>query len=203
MADRTVKMYGKAYGANPVAVTVNFNDVEVFNATVTSVNEDVDQRVDWADLIELCGFTIDTSVSGNVPISITVSGGDLIFHTFHANYAGAEFNDEIGPGISGALPHPWPVTLDTKAHFADISGITYDNTDINRITGDGKTNIVIAETDLSEMARAELTEMYTSSDTGGVRNFCIYDGQTMTADLYVQPIKTNNSADYTWESIYD
>ena len=182
MADRTVKMYGKAYGSTDVTVTINFNNIEVYNGTVTTVDTDIDESVDWADQVELCSFTIDTSLSGNVPLQIDVSGGDLVWRTFHANYGGAEFDVPDQAYLDGAA-HPFTVTADTTANYTDLSGI--DTNESDEIIGDGRTSVVIDSESIT-------------GTTAGARNFPIYDGQSLTATYRVLPAQSNNSEDYEW-----
>ena len=183
MADRTVKMYGKAYGSTDVTVAINLNNVEVYNGTVTTVDTDIDEGADWADQIELCSFTIDTSLSGNVPLQIDVSGGDLVWRTFHANYGGAEF-DVPDQAYLDSAPHPFTVTADTTANYIDLSGI--DTNESDEIISDGRTNVVIDSESIPDT-------------TTGTRNLPIYDGQSLTATYRVLPAKSNNSEDYVWE----
>ena len=128
MADRTFKLYGKAYGTS-VSITVNLNSTQVFSGTVPSVEAEVDSTIAWADMDELCSFTASTDISGNTPLTISVSGGDLVYHTLHCNYfgpIGAGETLETSTVDSYNDVSAWEVDWGTSAGTCGKSNVTID-----------------------------------------------------------------------------
>lgn len=169
MADRTIKMYGKAYGSN-VSITVNFNNTEVFNGTVTSTDTDYDYTVPWIDMDELCSFTVSTDLTGDVPVSILVNGGVLVYHTAHANYGGPVFSFEY--------PNPDTLVTATVDNYEEL-GIGH--TDFG-VTDDGKTNVQVEGVDV----------VPDPSYTGGVESVLAFDGETITFNQWVTTAVTSD-----------
>lgn len=105
MATRTFKFYGKAYttGSTP-SVTLDFNNTVVYSGTIPATTG-VTPGKNGEELVEMFTFTADTSVSGAIPIEMSVFGGDLFWGIFIANYAGDTL--EIDPNNPGPDPkHP-------------------------------------------------------------------------------------------------
>lgn len=161
MADRTVKLYGKAYGSS-VSMTVTFNGTQVFNGAVSSVDQETVAQVSWENMDELCSFTISTDVTGNIPLVIDVSGGDILYHTMHTNYSGPIFTDDP------ALQADTLVTA-TASNFSDISNGVSGRGE----TTDGKSSVVIDGISQS------------ITYTGGVVCYEIADGSTFECNQFV------------------
>lgn len=168
MADRTVKIYGKAYGSSDVNVEITFNNTVVFNQTVATNDEAVNQQIAWEDNQEWGSFTISTDLSGEVPLSIEVTGGDgAVWHTFQANYMGAQFDD----AVRDANGNP-TLSISTEDNYQDLSGLVEEG---GVITGDGRTDVIIDS--VSEEWGPET----------GTRNFYIPAGTILTCTYRVQP----------------
>jgi len=165
MTTRTVKMYGKAYGEN-VSLQASFNDTEIVNGTINSVNTALDETIDWANLDVIATFNLDSSVTGNVPFAATVTGGSFVFHTFHADYCGdvTELN-EAGDTV---------VVTPSAENITDISfGAESPES--------GHSNIVIAG-----QSRTRNLEAYPHAE--GTWNWTIHDGETMSMNILVSPV---------------
>ena len=179
MANRTLKMYGKAYGSS-VSITVNFNSTQVFSGTVPSVEEEVDSGIAWADMDELCSFTVSTDISGNIPLTIDVSGGDLVYHTIHSNYSGPIFAVEEDDYVPGGDVAPNTLVTATADNYQDISygEANWQSTE----SSSGKTNCTI-----DGIAQSI---SYGAGDS--VFSYTFYDGSTFACDTYVTAAVTDN-----------
>jgi len=127
MATRTIRVMGKAHSTEgDVSLVVNFNNTQVFNGTVNTVSAELpDSPI--TDVVSLAEFTIDTSVTGDIPLTIAVSGGDLHFVNLIGNYSGYEISvDENGVET---------VTVQPVDYFSDMN--------VNNATTDGKKNVVL------------------------------------------------------------
>lgn len=161
MTTRTVKMYGKAYGEN-VSLQASFNNVEIVNGTITSVNTDPNTSVEWNDLDVIATFTLDSSVTGNVPFTAVVTGGTFVFHTFHANYCG-DILDANGNIVTASADN------ETDISFGAESPDTGHNNIV--IEGQNKTRA------LDDYPEAT-----------GIWNWIIEDGQTMAMTVEVSAV---------------
>jgi len=102
MTIRTNRLMGKIWGDSPTLV-VNFNGTEVFSGPVTGSTEAFRGSVsDWQSFIALCEWSTDSTVTGSIPVSIAVSGGDLLLQTIVMN--------QIRPSVDISLVQgaPWP-----------------------------------------------------------------------------------------------
>ena len=87
MATRTFYLYGAAYSIDStVSLDVSFNNTQVHNSTVTTISEEVPLDLSSVIMSQLLSFTADTDVTGEIPVSITVTGGDLVLGVMQANY---------------------------------------------------------------------------------------------------------------------
>jgi hypothetical protein len=154
-------MYGKAYGEN-VSLQASFNDVEIINGTITSTNTDPDLSVDWADLDVLVTFSLDSSVTGSVPFTATVSGGTFIFHTFHANYCG-DVVDGGGAVVTPSVDHITDISFDAAPPDAGHNNIT--------IAGVSKTPDLASDPTFT-----------------GAWNWVVEDGETISMDINVSAV---------------
>jgi hypothetical protein len=135
MATRTIKFYGNVYGSSDVTVRMNFNNVEVHNAAITP---------DAASLPEAPGtpttehalftFDLDTSVSGDVPTSVTVTGGTVVF---------AYLADDDG-ALSTTIPTKVNVSSDDTADPEAAGEWWYAINDGETFTCDYKVDAVTA-----------------------------------------------------------
>lgn len=89
MANKTIKFYGRGFGATPASVNVVYNGVTVYTGTVPTVNEAPTPLpgVDPTTLDVL--FTLDVPVeySGFAPMSVEVTAGAVTLGDESDNYA--------------------------------------------------------------------------------------------------------------------
>ena len=102
MATRTFRFFGKAYTTgSPVSVTLDFNGQVVYTGTIPATTG-ITPGKNGEALVQMFTFTADTSVSGAIPVEMSVSGGDLFWGVFDANYAGPVY--EVDPNNPGPDP---------------------------------------------------------------------------------------------------
>jgi hypothetical protein len=102
MTIRTNRLYGKVWGdpSNPATLVVNFNNEQVFSGTVPTTvkdfkNPDIGEPVPWHSLTDydlLCSWdtdlaTVDSTPNPvvDIPVSIAVTGGDLLLSSIKMN----------------------------------------------------------------------------------------------------------------------
>jgi len=167
MATRTIKFLGKAYSADgDVSLDVSINGNQVHNGTVTTkpVTDITTQQSD--DLYEMFEFTIDSSISGVIPVSISVSGGVAYFGILSGNYSGYtlslnENNEKY-------------IEISPENFYRDLNN--------NTIESDGKTNISISPSD-GDLPTRELLDETQIGDW----HYCIPENSTFTCDYYIDP----------------
>ena len=158
MATRTIRLMGKAYSTSgDVSMVVNFNSTEVHNGTVTTVNG---AYLNNEEPVELATWTIDTSVTGNIPLTITVSGGDVAFTNLSGNYTGYEKNE-----FDEVITQP-------VDYFSDLN--------FNSIESDGKINVSFNPVVGEAQTRTSVTE-----EISGDWTYKIEDGVTFSCDFVV------------------
>lgn len=124
MPIRTVKLMGKLWGdpANPASINVVWNGVPVYSGTATTVSGSFG-FIDRNLLDELCSWTMDTTISGSVPLAISVSNGTLGWGTLLSNYT--NFVNEL-QFKAGTV---WPATTPTNADFLIEDANTLNDSD--------------------------------------------------------------------------
>lgn len=161
MTTRTVKMYGKAYGEN-VSLQASFNNVEIVNGTITSTNTASDNTVSWENLDIIATFSLDSSITGDVPFTATVTGGTFVFHTFHADYCG-DILDAGGNVVTASADNVQDISFGAESPDTGHNNIV--------IAGENKTR------DLDAYPEAT-----------GIWNWIIEDGQTMSMTVEVSTV---------------
>jgi len=165
MPNRTFRFSGKAYSTTgDVTVTASFNNTPVFSGTVPTVSGVAPGRnTDPLDL----WFTadIDASITGNVPLSITVSNGTAFYGDVDANYSGC---DATYDPVTHAL-----VSVQTQP--VDF----YADCNINTEESDGKLDVKINGVDGVRVVFGE-------SEAGEWQYFVPTNG-VFTCQLFVDP----------------
>ena len=183
-----------------VNLTVNFNNAQVFSGSVTSETGPIEKAFIG---VELASWTIDSSVSGSIPLSIAVTGGACGFVTLHMNLCQFREVFSFDPASPWASNPPAPaltVRFDTEdlddAAFQTKYGVdkatalgriiaTNENNvdqffDPNRVTAesDGKNNVLI---DGESQPRSP------GPGENGKWIYMISNGSTLTCDFVVDP----------------
>lgn len=160
MATRTIKLMGKAYSTEgDVSLVVNFNSTEVFNGTVSTTNSAAPATPNEAP-VELASWTVDTSLSGAVPLSIAVSGGTFHFTDLIGNYAGPIIEEGV-------------VVTDTASNFGNMNS--------NNADSDGKDNVSITNDEGDGQSRAPQN----ADEETGEWVYVVPAGETLTCDFTI------------------
>ena len=167
MANRTLKMYGKVFGnsADPATIIVHWAGQQIYSGTIATVTEPVDPQLTWPNMDQLMDWTIDTSVEGPTPLTITVENGTALFHVIHANYCG-DITEKVGNVTTVITP--------SVDHWDDITGPSTEESDgYNNPTIDGILQ-----------PRPEIT-----IEKLGKVNRVFYSGSTFECSVDVRPSK--------------
>jgi len=180
MVQRIVKLIGSAYSTSgDVHVQATYNGVEISNGPVTTTVADVipvaGQLPRWA-LDELVQFETTTDTTGQIPVSITVTGGTLFFTNFRMNYTG--YVQEKGSanfvsGEAGANTIVLVTTVEPDSYYSDPNKNTVESDGISNLTKNGepwewRVNV---------------------GDLLGDWTYPVLDGETVTFDFFVDPAK--------------
>jgi len=179
MTQRHLKVYGAAYSADGDAdITLVFNGQQVKNGVIPTTHSPVPiGHTPANDISVLAEFDIDLSVTGNVPVELTVNSGSVIFVTIEGNYSGIDRNvQQTDPTV--------PIDPNNPATFTVISVTVapidfYGDLNINTSESDGKENVTI---DGVAQPRVLI-------DPGliGDWHYTVHTGSTLTCDLVIDP----------------
>jgi len=180
MVQRTVKLLGIAYSTSGnVHVQATYNGIEILNGPVTTTLTEViphNGQVSVSSLDELVRFETTTDTTGQIPVSITVTGGTLVFRNFLMNYTGSirtrqatDPNTPIDPDNPDT--YIWAVTVQPDAYYSDPN--------INTVESDGISNLT---------KNGEPWEYRVNvGNLIGDWTYPIHDGETVTFDFFVDP----------------
>jgi hypothetical protein len=180
MVQRIVKLIGSAYSTSGnVHVQATYNGVEILNGPVTTTVTDaipVAGQLPVPALDDLVLFETTTDTTGQIPVSITVTGGTLFFTNFWMNYTG--FTQVIGessfPENSANSDQSILITIVEPHNFySDPNKNTVESDGISNLTKDGKPWIWRENV----------------GDRLGDWTYPIADGETVTFDFFVDPAK--------------
>jgi hypothetical protein len=91
MTVRTAKLLGRAYSdEGPVSLDVAWNGVDVFSGPVLTHPNDQKPLDSLTPRDFLCEWTFPMDVYGDVPIRVTVTGGELWWQALWTNFAGMD-----------------------------------------------------------------------------------------------------------------
>lgn len=180
MVQRIVKLIGSAYSTGgDVHVQATYNGVEILNGPVNTTVTDVipaDGQFPDPALDELVLFETTTDTTGQIPVSITVTGGTLFFTNFSMNYTGfAQIMGESSfPENSANSDQSILITtIEPHSFYSDPNSNTAESDGISNLTKNGE----------SWSWRVNV------SDRLGDWVYPIRDGETVTFDFFVDPAK--------------
>jgi hypothetical protein len=136
-------------------------------------------------LDELVRFETTTDTTGQIPVSITVTGGTLVFRNFLMNYTGSirtrQATDPNTP-IDPDNPSTYIWTYGIRTLF-EYTGLTHDlcwaDPNINTVKSDGVSNLT---------KNGQPWEWRVNvGDNLGDWTYPIHDGETVTFDFFVDP----------------
>lgn len=180
MVQRIVKMMGNAYSTGgDVHVRATYNGVEILNGPVltTTVEQIPDPSPGFpGSFVELALFETTTDTTGNIPVTITVTGGTLFFRHFWMNYTGyTQERQATNPNVPINPEDPstfiWVTTVEPDSYYADPNTNTVESDGISNLTRNGtpwewRTNV---------------------GNMLGDWAYPIQDGVTVTFDFFVDP----------------
>jgi hypothetical protein len=187
MANRTIKLKGAAFSSDgtDITLTINMNNSQVYSGTVSATAGTYPTaQSDSISIVEVCSWTLSTSVTGAVPVSIAVSGGTFVFEDLIGNYVNGEVahND---PDPSGS---DYMIDSDGYYVWSVDPSVNFDILNENSVSSDGKTNISYtnAPDDWIVPSRNPVTE----AEQQGEWRYPIPDGATLSFDFQIDASKT-------------
>ena len=169
MPARIFRFKGKAYAASgTVSVTATMGGTEIYSGSVPTTNEPTPSR-NISDLDTLFEYTGSTDTTGNVSVTLTVSGGDLFFGEPQANYSGAEFT------VDWTDPQNPVLTVITQPvdYYSDVNW--------NTLESDGKNNVTVNG--------ASANRVLISDSEIGDWQYLTPNGGTLSCSLFIDPAK--------------
>ena len=185
MVQRIVKLVGVAYstGGN-VWVRATYNGAEVTNGPVATIVTDVlpvaapGNPTPEETQTELVIFETTTDTTGQIPVSISISGGILFFRHFWMNYTGyTQVMQATDPNVPINPDDPstfiWVTTVEPDSYYSDPN--------VNTVESDGISNL--ARNGIPWNVRTNV------GDQIGDWVYPITLGQEVTFDFFVDPAK--------------
>jgi hypothetical protein len=187
MVQRTVKLIGHAYSTGgDVQVQCTYNGAEVFNSTVEKTVQNpipVEAVIDNTEIggwggKELFIFETTTDITGEIPVSITVTGGTLMFGNFWMNYTGSNRTKEpTNPNVPID-----PTDPSTYIYVTTVPPIDY--------YADPNTNTEASDGILNLKKNGFIWNWRVNAVPPlGDWVYPILDSETVTFDLFVDPAK--------------
>jgi hypothetical protein len=180
MSQRIVKLIGSAYSTSgDVHVRATYNGVEVSNGAVSTTVTDVIPaagRLPRPALDELVLFETTTETTGQIPVTISVTGGTLFFKHFWMNYTGfTQVEQATDPNVPIDPDNPdtyiWVTTVQPDSY--------YSNPNINTVESDGVLNLT--------RNGEPWPWRHDVGDQLGDWDYPIDHGDTITFDFFVDP----------------
>jgi hypothetical protein len=146
MVQRIVKLMGRAYATGgAVTAQVSYNGAEVINTSVTtSTVTAIPTAPELTDTaVELAIFETTTDTTGQIPVTITVTGGTMFFAHLWMNYSGyttdemqaTDPNVPIDPADSNT--YTWAVTVQPDSYYGDPNVNTVESDGVSNLTKNG------------------------------------------------------------------
>lgn len=172
MVARTAQFMGVVYSTgSTISIEVEYNNVIVYSGNLVAVTQDSLPPIKPVDVdpTQLFTFETDTDITGQIPMTITVTGGTCFFSHIWMNYTGnAIFEpDPANPGQFIVTPVP-PVDFIGDPNTNTIESDGVNNLEKNGIAWTWRTNV---------------------GDLLGDWSYPIYDGETLSFDFFVDPAK--------------
>jgi len=173
-------MRGSAYSTGgDVQVRATYNGSEFINGAVSTTVVDV---IPWSGALpapatdELVIFETTTETTGQMPVTISVTGGTLFFSHFWMNYSGFTSQREAtDPNI--------PINPDDPSTYIFVTTVYPDS-----YYGDPNTNTEASD-GISNLTKngQPWTWRYNVGTQTGDWTYPIADGETVTFDFFVDP----------------
>jgi len=180
MVQRIVKLIGDAYSTSgDVHVQATYNGSEIINGIVATTVVDVIPSagtLSSSPMQEVVLFETTTDTTGQMPVSITVTGGTLFFRHFWMNYTGYEEQRQAtDPNVPidpyNDSTYIWVTTVQPDSYYADPNTNTVESDGVSNLTKNGQ----------------PWTWRQNVGDRLGDWVYPIADGETVTFDFFVDP----------------
>ena len=177
---------GLAYTTgSDVTAQVSYNGAEVINTIVTASTVTAIPSFPPTTEIALGIFETTTDITGQIPITITVTGGTLFFKGFRMNYSGPGYERQAtDPAVAidpaDASTFTWVVVAAPVDNYAD------PNTDT--VESDGVSNMIKNGNQWNPRTDVNATVKVTA-ELMGDWSYPILNGDTVTFDFFVDPTK--------------
>jgi len=172
MVARTAKFIGSAYSTgSTISLEVQYNNNIVYSGNMAAITQDPLPLIESTDVIpdSLFTFVTDTDITGEIPVTITVTGGTLFFYSVQMNYTG----NSVVAGDVYPNPTEWIVTPVAPVDlFRRPSTSTIETDNITNTTKNGT------------------AWSWRNNATGvGDWSYPVYSDETFSFDLFVDPAK--------------
>ena len=189
MVQRIVKLKGhaRALAGSNVNVQMSYNGAEVLNTNVTTevVESDLVTVPEISNVIALAQFETTTDVTGQIPVTITVTGGTLFFKSFWMNYSGPDYERQAtDPAVAidpaDASTFTWVAIAASVDYYGDPNTNTVESDGITNMTKNGSPWNPRNDPTATVKVTAELMGDWT---------YPVFDGDTVAFDFFVDPTK--------------
>jgi hypothetical protein len=177
MTIRTFKQFGQAYGSSPVQIIAKIDGTEVFNGTVTALDQPV-PIMPLETTIEsqvLFTWTADLAFEGTKAVEITAIGGTIILTEASVNYGTAGMEQK--PDLAYQTPISTGPDVFQQLIYSEI---LVDKTGARPRTG------IVNPNYLYDVAINGIPLIQdTSSGLAGQWTWVIYNGKVLTGSINV------------------
>ena len=175
MVARTAKFIGSAYSTgSSISLEVQYNNSIVYSGNIAATTQDPLPLISPTDVIpdSLFTFVTDTDITGEIPVTITVTGGTLFFYHVQMNYT-ANCVVNLEDWLNPTNPPTWVLTpVAPVDHFENPSTSTSETDNITNTTKNG------------------IAWPWRNSATGaGDWCYPVYSNDTFSFDFFVDPAK--------------
>jgi hypothetical protein len=172
---------GQAYTTgSDVTVQVSYNGAEVINTSVTASTVTAIPMAPpyLSPAAELGIFETTTDITGQIPVTISVTGGTLFFAHFWMNYSGYGTEQQAtDPNVPIDPANPatfrWVVTVQPDSYYGDPNTNTVESDGILNLTKNG----------------SPWLWRYAVGDQLGDWKYPVAADETMAFDFFVDPDK--------------
>lgn len=196
MTTRTIYVIGQGFSATPVSVVATVNGVEVQNGPITTVNDDISvtQAPDH-DILQnnltsaktnIFSFEVPVDFAGEVPVTLTVSGGPIWFGKVIGNYTqnGSILNPVLSPSQVATIEDPTSTPIQLQQIQIDIAVPAFTADEIALIQ---QTTNPPYPADTQTLIESHNATFYVSTSSG--------------PDTYAEILDLDGDQDTTWSAV--
>jgi len=193
MATRTLQFYGVGYSATPISINATVNGTSVFSGPITTLDTPLVRGNNAAGLAAhtaLFTADIDLGFTGNVPVSIQVTGvnGQVVFGDIKINHT-AILNPVYNTDQANVLANPDNTFANCLSTFEAVANPPLTSDQIATITAGTDTaaiKAILAGANASPWISSGSTFIPLSIGNFDPRNSVTIDGNAPTVDRFPQ-----------------